>query len=403
MAYTIIRSDGSVLTTIQDGTVNTTSTSLSLPGRNQASYGQILDTNFVRMLENFADDSVPANPIRGQLWYNTTDGTLRVCPADNTTTASNWVILTSATSAGDTTLGNVNVTGNVIANNLSVNNAISGNSITVNFATIAANLTTANANVSTTANIATLRTQVITTGSSTTTGTLTGVWTVNGNTSANGIVLGNGNIAFSSATFGIKCDNYMLGNGAPFNPSGTYTNANVSDYLTGENSVAQFTGNIAPTRVTTTYIAGGGTIANVWTLASGARIQATYADLAERYEADQPYGVGTVVELGGEKEITAVKEDLSEHVFGVISNSAAYLMNSMAGDDTTHPAVALAGRVSVNVIGKITKGDRLVSAGNGLARAGSKDEITPFNTIGRALTDKNDDGEGVIEAVVIIS
>ena len=92
MAYTIIRSDGNVLATIQDGTINTTATSLGLPGRNYASYGQTLDTNLVRMLENFAKDTVPANPIRGQLWYNTNDSTLRICPADNTTTASNWVM-----------------------------------------------------------------------------------------------------------------------------------------------------------------------------------------------------------------------------------------------------------------------------------------------------------------------
>jgi hypothetical protein len=296
----------------------------------------------------------------------------------------------------------VNVTGNVIANNLSVNNAITSNTITVVNATVSANLIAANANV-TTANLTTVRTQVITSGSSTTGGTLTGTWSVIGNASANGLVLNQGNISFASSSFGIRCDNYMYGNGSPFNPSGTYNNGNVFDYLTGSNSVAQFTGNIAPTKVTTTMIAGGGTIANIWTLASGARIQATYADLAERYEADNPYDVGTVVELGGEKEITAVKDDLSEHVFGVISNSAAYLMNSTAGDDTTHPAVALAGRVHVKVTGKVAKGQRLVSAGNGMARAGSSNEITSFNTIGRALSDKTDDGEGTVEAVVIIN
>ena len=67
MAYTIIRSDGTVLTTIQDGTMNTGSTSLSLPGRNFAGFGQAQDTNFVRMVENFANSSPPSNPIRGQL------------------------------------------------------------------------------------------------------------------------------------------------------------------------------------------------------------------------------------------------------------------------------------------------------------------------------------------------
>ena len=396
MAYTIIRSNGSVLTTIQDGTINTQSTSIGLPGRNQASYGQVIDTNFVRMLENFANDSVPINPIRGQLWYNTLDSTLRVCPADSTTVASNWIVLTSSTSAGDTTLGNVNVTGNIIGNNLAINNAITGNSITVSNATVSANLNAANANIGT-ANITTTNTRVVNAGSSTTTGVVTGVWTFNGNTSGNGIVLGQGNVAFSSATYGVKCDNYMYGNGAPFTPTGTYSNSNVASYL------PTYTGTIQPSSVTTAYIGGGGTIANVWTLATGARIQATYADLAERYEADQTYPPGTVVELGGEKEITSVKDDLSDNVFGVISNTAAYLMNSTVGDDSTHPAVALAGRVQVKVVGMITKGDRLVSAGNGLARAGTKEEITAFNTIGRALANKDDAGEGIVEAVVIIN
>lgn len=402
MAYTIIRSDGNVLTTIQDGTINTTSTSIGLPGRNQAGYGQLIDTNLVRMLENFANDSVPANPIKGQLWYNTVDGTLRVCPADGTTSSAGWPILTTATNAGNTTLGNLNVTGNTISNNLTVNNAISSNSITVAFATVSANADIANANI-TTGRITTVRTGTITSGSATTAGSITGVWTVTGNASANGLVLGQGNIAFSSATYGIRCDNYMYANGAAFNPSGTYTNTNVSDYLTGANSVAQFTGNIAPTRITTTFIGGGGTIANIWTLDTGARIQATYADLAERYESDAVYPAGTVVELGGEKEVTLVKDDLSENVLGVVSNTAAYLMNSTAGDDDTHPAIAIAGRLRVFVVGKIKKGDRLVSAGNGKARAGMKSELNSFNTIGRALQNKDDDGEGTIEAVVIIN
>ena len=67
MAYTIVKSDGNVLTTIPDGTINTTSTSLGLPGRNYAGYGQALDTNFVHLTENFADGTVPPNPLRGQL------------------------------------------------------------------------------------------------------------------------------------------------------------------------------------------------------------------------------------------------------------------------------------------------------------------------------------------------
>ena len=78
MAYTIVKSDGTVLTTIADGTINTTSTTLGLPGRNYAGYGQSLDTNFVHVVENFADTTTPANPLRGQLWYDTSDTTLKV-------------------------------------------------------------------------------------------------------------------------------------------------------------------------------------------------------------------------------------------------------------------------------------------------------------------------------------
>jgi hypothetical protein len=145
-----------------------------------------------------------------------------------------------------------------------------------------------------------------------------------------------------------------------------------------------------------------GNITGNWTLTAGSRIQATYADLAERFEADQEYDPGTVVELGGEKEVTAVKDDLSDKVFGVVSLTAAYMMNATAGDDATHPAIALAGRVKVNVIGKVNKGDRLVSAGQGRARAAKLGEANAFNTVGRALIDKYTDDEGSVEAVVTV-
>jgi hypothetical protein len=133
---------------------------------------------------------------------------------------------------------------------------------------------------------------------------------------------------------------------------------------------------------------------------NGTSIQAQYADLAERFAADVPMVPGTVVELGGIKEITAAVQELSETVFGVISTKAAFLMNGSAGSDETHPPVAVNGRVPVRVIGQVKKGDRLVSAGAGLARAASRNEITAFNVIGRALEDKTTDVEGTVEAIV---
>jgi hypothetical protein len=141
--------------------------------------------------------------------------------------------------------------------------------------------------------------------------------------------------------------------------------------------------------------------ANVWaTTFRGTAITASYADLAERFEADSAYLPGTVVELGGLKDITAASQDLSEQVFGVISTRAGFLMNGEAGNDLTHPPVAVQGRVPVRVVGHVRKGDRLVSAGAGLARAATRSEITAFNVIGRSLVDKLSEDEGTVEAIV---
>jgi hypothetical protein len=154
---------------------------------------------------------------------------------------------------------------------------------------------------------------------------------------------------------------------------------------------------ILPTANTTVNLGSTGMWFNTF---YGVSVQAKYADLAERFSSDQPYPAGTVVALGGVNEITAAEEALSEDVFGVISTRAAYLMNGAAGSDETHPPVAVNGRVPVRVVGRVKKGDRLVAAGNGLARAGAKNELSPWNVIGRSLEDKHDTGEGTIEAIV---
>ena len=130
---------------------------------------------------------------------------------------------------------------------------------------------------------------------------------------------------------------------------------------------------------------------------------ALYADVAERFEADEQLESGTVVELGGLKEITKSMNELSENVFGVISTRPAYTMNGGAGENDTHPPVAMTGRVPVKVTGRINKGDRLVSAGSGLARAAQPGEATSFNVIGRSLVNKPTIGLGVVEAIVTIT
>lgn len=407
MAYTIIRSDGTTLTTIQDGTINTTSTSLGLPGRNYAGYGQTLNTNFVRQLENYASGTPPTNALRGQLWYNTSSNTLNVCPTDGVTNPATWVTLAATNASGDTTLGNITTTGDVsIGGDLVVDGDITGDTITVRLATVSETLTAITGNI-TQADIPSITTTTITTGSATTAGTITGTWSVVGNntTGGNAFSVVSGNIAFAgSSVNGIKCDNYMYANGAAFNPSGTYTNANVADFLpSAYYSLRGASANLQVNKLTTNFIAGGGEITGIWTLGTGARIEATYADLAERFEADDHYDAGTVLEIGGEKEVTAVVDELSEEVFGVVSNTAAFTMNGKAGSDKTHPAIAVSGRVQVKVVGAVRKGQRLVSAGKGKARAAKKGEATAFNVIGRALEHKTTEELGTVLAIVAIT
>jgi hypothetical protein len=127
---------------------------------------------------------------------------------------------------------------------------------------------------------------------------------------------------------------------------------------------------------------------------------AQYADLAERYEADCDTEVGDVVMLGGEAEITKCNEELSDAVFGVISESPAFLMNASAGNNESHPMVALKGRVLVKLKGEGRAGDRVVSAGNGEARVAAIDECTAFNTLGRLIKHKYNVETALTECVI---
>jgi hypothetical protein len=398
MAYTIIKSDSSILATIADGTINTSRTPLGLPGRNFAGWGESYVTNVVRQLENFASVTPPTNPLRGQLWYNTNASTLYICPTDGETNAANWLALTTSSSGSTSTFGNVTVTGTILATTANVTGTFTGNTISVVNATVSGTANIATANIANATVTGPLTANSITSGSTSTAGALTGLWTVTG-TGGNVVTVSGGNLV---ATTGIKSDHYYYSNGVSIINTSSYTDGNVATYLNGA-----YTGNLGSvtplSNVATaklTAVSGGSTINGVWTLASGARLNASYADLAERFEADAPYDAGTVVEIGGTKEVTAVVDDLSDKIFGVVSDTAAYLMNSSAGTDATHPQIAQIGRVNVKVVGPITKGDRLVSAGNGVARAAAPGEATALNVIGRALADKTDPALAMVMSTV---
>jgi hypothetical protein len=187
-------------------------------------------------------------------------------------------------------------------------------------------------------------------------------------------------------------------------------NANIS--IGGTSNVAVFTTSTAffisdisvsgIQKIGSNAVGNIGSSSNYFNQVFATATTALYADVAERFAADEVLEPGTVVELGGVKEITRSTQDLSENVFGVISTRPAYTMNGGAGENDTHPPVAMTGRVPVKCVGTVRKGDRLVSAGEGVARAAQIGEATAFNVIGRSLENKTTTDIGVIEAIVTI-
>ena len=134
------------------------------------------------------------------------------------------------------------------------------------------------------------------------------------------------------------------------------------------------------------------------TFFNGTATSAQYADLAEKYVPDAEYEPGTVIKIGGDKEITQTTSHADTEVFGVISSNPAYLMNN---DLDSGVPVALQGRVPVKVIGKVRKGERLISSDvPGVAWGVADEEVSLQAVIGRALEDKNDGDQGIVEAVI---
>jgi len=318
--------------------------------------------------------------------------------------------------------GSVSTTGNITGGNLltsgimsATGNATAGNLITAGLLTVTGNIQGGN---------------VRTAGLITATGNITGGNILFGT----GIVSGTGNITGGNVLYGSGIvsgvgnvySGYIFGNGSQLTGVSAAVSVQKFQNGTSEGNIGSSGGNInfnvggtsnvmvlstggaIVTGLSTPSIEHTGTnaVGNIGSTSSyfnrlfATATTALYADVAERFAADEELAPGTVVELGGTAEITRSKQDLSENVFGVISTRAAYLMNGGAGEDDTHPPVAMTGRVPVQIIGVVRKGNRLVSAGSGVARAAQPGEATAFNVIGRALVDKLTPGPGTIEAIV---
>jgi len=425
MSYTITLTDGTVFATIADGTINTAS-SMVLVGKNYAGYGEFLDTNFMHLLENSSNTTAPGAPLEGQLWWDSGNSLLKVyngttfktisaatasssAPTSNVTgdlwydttnqqlkvwTGSAFLLVGPQFSAGEGTSGAIvaTITDNVSVDHvvveLYVNDAIVGiisKDATFTPQVAISGYTTIRPGI-------TLSTLI---GSQVPLfqGTATNAQTLNSLTSSQ-FMRTDANTSTTGTMSVLNNTGLSVGANSDLRATVSGTDITVRNQTSGGNLYfgVNVAGNITPSL--TIFGANG--------FVSGTRITAQYADMAERFEADTFYDAGTVVELGGSAEITLVTDDLSEKVFGVISTQAAYLMNSGAGSDETHPPVAMTGRVPVKVIGQVCKGDRLVAAGNGQARAAQLGEATAFNVIGRSLQDKSSTGIGTVEAIVTI-
>jgi hypothetical protein len=190
------------------------------------------------------------------------------------------------------------------------------------------------------------------------------------------------------------------------------TGSNKTDYWNDSHNFRTQNGNFAApitassvqcTLLTTGGNTTSGQITGRWTLTgtspNESRLQATYsADLAEYYEGDREYEVGTVLVFGGDKEVTTSDIKGDTRVAGVVSNTAAFVMYDACPGFKN--LVALQGRVPCKVVGKIRKGDMLVTSGIAGVAIAAGDDVKVGTVVGKALVDYNNDHIGTIEIAV---
>ena len=78
MPYTLNKTNGTILTDILDGTIDKTTTDLTLIGKNTENYGEFFNENFIKLLENFSSDDPPRSPLKGQLWFDSSNSALKI-------------------------------------------------------------------------------------------------------------------------------------------------------------------------------------------------------------------------------------------------------------------------------------------------------------------------------------
>jgi hypothetical protein len=368
MSYTITVTNHSPIT-IATGATDS-STSLTLIGKNVPNYGQTIAQDLVNMMQNFAGTSEPNGIVTGQLWYDTTTNILKIYNGSSFTRIATTTVSASQptnSNVGDLWWDGTNQQLNVYSGSSWV---IVGPAVAVTGAmktdTIADN-TNINHEVS---RVSLNNTNVAVYSSSAFTA----------KTSYAGITsIPNGVYIFANQTIGGN----LTVNGQIFASGG------IGGQVTGDQNI---NGNLIVQKNMTVQqnLVVTGT-------ASLTASSAKYADLAENYQSDAAYEVGTVVMIGGEKEVTIANELETTKVAGVVSDKPAYIMNSDCPG--LFVPVALQGRVPCKVIGNITKGDLLV-AGIKPGVASASQNPKPGSIIGKSLENYNSSDVGIIEIMV---
>jgi hypothetical protein len=217
-------------------------------------------------------------------------------------------------------------------------------------------------------------------------------------TTANSVAGANVTGTVANATYAVSAGSAgSAGSATSATTAGTVTTA-AQPNITSVGTLTSLTvsGALTTTNITTGANTTAGTLTGNWTLSTGSRMQATYADLAEYYAGSEQIEPGTVVEFGGEHEVQICNSYMSTLVAGIVTTDPAYVMNS--GINCTYPvAIALQGRIPVKVIGPVKRGDMMVSSNNG--HAVSCQSPNMGTVLGKSLVDFTGES-GVIEIMV---
>jgi hypothetical protein len=401
MPYIINNTNGVPVATVEDGSVNN-STSLTFVGKNYSGYGQTQNENFYHLLENFSSSTAPASPITGQLWFDSSSAKrLNICyDGKNFKGIANLInqntdpSLTMTPVDGDLWWDSSNKQLKAWVGTIaswSVVGPASGVEAVANWTPESVLALDTKSYPVLTGYVGKDPVMVISDhyfvpvlGSNLYQGY------------SNGIRAGI-NLKYADANGSTQLySTYFWGTAAESLQSTTSTNVTVSAVSSGTFYLPFVSTSTGSQPLYTTGTISYDVVSQVL---NATATSARYADLAERYAADDVYEEGTVLVIGGEKEVTISSFYGDIRVAGIVSKKPAYMMNSEAGTDETHPYIALKGRVPCKVTGPISKGDILVTSNSpgyatsffGLPAVGS--------VIGKALEDFPG-GYGVIEVKV---